>query len=50
VLFAAEYTALGEADLGASFGARIDDVEARLVSLERGPAARVRRLVGSARR
>jgi len=49
-LFAAEYTALGEADLGASFGARIDDVEARLVSLERGPAARVRRLVGSARR
>ena len=48
-LFAAEYSALGEADLGAFYGARIDDLEARLGSLERGPAARVRRLVGSTR-
>jgi Glycosyl transferase family 2 len=48
-LFAAEYSALGEADLGAFFGARIDDLETRLGSLERGPAARVRRLVGSTR-
>jgi len=48
-LFAAEYSTLGEADLGAFYGARIDDLEARLGSLERGPAARVRRLVGSTR-
>ena len=47
--FAGEYTALGEADLGASFGDRIDDLEARLGRLERGPAARVRRLAGSLR-
>ena len=47
--FAAEFTALGEADLGASFGARIDELEARLGRLERGPAARVRRLAGSLR-
>jgi hypothetical protein len=49
-LFAAEYTALGEADLGASFGARVDELEGRLARLERGPAARVRRLAGSLRR
>jgi hypothetical protein len=48
-LFAAEYSALGEVDLGAFYGARIDDLEARLGGLERGPAARVRRLVGSTR-
>ena len=48
-LFAAEYTSLGEADLGASFGDRIDDLEARLGRLERSPAARVRRLAGSLR-
>jgi hypothetical protein len=48
-LFAAEYTALGEADLGAFFGARIDDLEARLGRLERGPAARARRFAGSLR-
>jgi hypothetical protein len=48
-LFAGEYTSLGEADLGAFFGARIDDIEARLGRLERSPAARVRRLVGSLR-
>lgn len=48
-LFAAEYSALGEADLGASFGARIDELEARLGRLEQGPAARVRRLAGSLR-
>jgi hypothetical protein len=47
--FAAEYTALGESDLGASFGARIDELEARLARLERSPVARVRRLAGSAR-
>ena len=46
-LFAAEYTALGEADLGAFFGARIDDLEERLGRLERGPVARARRLAGS---
>jgi hypothetical protein len=48
-LFAAEYTALGESDLGASFGARIDDLEARLGRLERGPGRRIRRLAGSLR-
>ncbi len=48
-LFAAEYTSLGEADLGASFGDRIDHLEARLARLERSPAARVRRLAGSRR-
>jgi hypothetical protein len=48
-LFAAEYTSLGEADLGASFGDRIDELEARLARLERSPAARVRRLAGSRR-
>ena len=40
---------LGEADLGASFGARVDELEARLARLERSPAARVRRLAGSLR-
>jgi hypothetical protein len=48
-LFAAEYTSLGEADLGAFFGDRIDDLEARLARLEQSPAARVRRLAGSLR-
>ena len=48
-LFAAEYTALGEADLATSFGPRIDDLESRLGRLERGPAARVRRLAGGLR-
>lgn len=48
-LFAAEYSALGEADLGASFGARIDALETRLGQLEQGPVARVRRLAGSLR-
>jgi Glycosyl transferase family 2 len=47
--FAAEYTALAEADLGASFGERIDELEARLARLEQGPAAGVRRLAGSLR-
>lgn len=47
--FAAEYTALGEADLGASFGTRVDDLEQRLRRLERSPAARVRALAGSLR-
>ena len=45
----AEYTSLGESDLGASFGARIDELEARLGRLEQSPAARVRRLAGSLR-
>ena len=49
VAFAAEYSALGEADLGLSFGERVDELEARLARLERSPAARVRRLVGSLR-
>ncbi len=48
-LFAGEYTSLGESDLGASFGDRIDDLEARLGRLEQSPAARVRRLAGSLR-
>jgi hypothetical protein len=47
--FAAEYTVLGEADLGASFGERVDELEARLACLERGPAAHARRLAGSLR-
>ena len=48
-LFAGEYTSLRESDLGASFGDRIDDLEARLGRLEQSPAARVRRLAGSLR-
>ena len=48
-VFAGEFTVLGEADLGASFGARVDDLEARLARLERSPVARVRRLAGSLR-
>jgi len=48
-LFAAEYSALGEADLGAFFGARIDELETRLARLERSPAADARRLAGSLR-
>jgi hypothetical protein len=48
-LFAGEYTSLGEADLGAFYGARIDELETRLGRLEQGPAARVRRLAGSLR-
>jgi len=47
--FAAEYSALGEADLGLSFGARVDELEARLARLERCPAARARRLARSRR-
>jgi hypothetical protein len=47
--FAAEYSALGEADLGATYGERIDALEARLVRLERGPLSRARRLAGSLR-
>jgi hypothetical protein len=47
--FAAEYSALGEADLGAAYGERIDALEARLARLERGPFARVGRLAGSLR-
>ena len=48
-LYAAEYSALGEADLGASYGARIAELEARVARLERGAAASVRRLAGSLR-
>lgn len=45
--FAAEYSALDEADLGASYGARVDALESRLTALERSPLATVRRLAGS---
>jgi hypothetical protein len=48
-LYAGEYTSLAEADLGAFYGARIDELEARLGRLEHGPAVRVRRLAGSLR-
>jgi hypothetical protein len=48
-LFAAEYSALEEADLGASIGARVDALEERLGRLERSPAAGMRRLVGNLR-
>ena len=47
--FAAEYSALGEADLGAAYGDRIAELEARVARLERGAAAGVRRLAGSLR-
>jgi hypothetical protein len=43
-LFAGEYTTLGEADLGASYGERIDRLEARLARLERGLRSDVRHL------
>ena len=49
-LFAAEYSALAEADLGASVGARVDALEERLGRIEQGPGASVRRLAGSFRR
>ena len=48
-LFAGEYSSLGEADLGAFYAARVEGLEARLVRLERGPAARVRRFAGNLR-
>jgi len=48
-VFAGEVSVLGEADLGATFGERIDELEHRLVRLERGPAARARRLAESLR-
>lgn len=48
-VFAGEYTSLGESDLGASFGARIDELETRLGRLEQNPVAHVRRLAGSLR-
>jgi hypothetical protein len=48
-VFAGEVSVLGEADLGSTFGERIDDLEHRLTRLERSPAARVRRLAGSLR-
>jgi Glycosyl transferase family 2 len=48
-MFAGEVSALGEADLGSTFGERIDELEHRLVRLERGPAARARRLAESLR-
>jgi hypothetical protein len=48
-VFAGEVSVLGEADLGSTFGERIDELEHRLARLERGPRARVRRLAGSLR-
>ena len=48
-VFAGEVSVLGEADLGATYGERIDELEHRLVRLERGPAARARRLAESLR-
>ncbi len=48
-MFAGEVSVLGEADLGMTFGERIDELEHRLVRLERGPAARARRLAESLR-
>jgi hypothetical protein len=48
-VFAGEVSVLGEADLGMTFGERIDELEHRLVRLERGPAARARRLAESLR-
>jgi hypothetical protein len=40
--FAAEYSALQEADLGLALGARVDAFERRLETLERSPLARIR--------
>ena len=37
-VFAGEVSVLGEADLGMTFGERIDELEHRLVRLERGPS------------
>jgi hypothetical protein len=48
-VFAGEVSVLGEADLGATFGAQIDELEHRLARLERGPVARARRLAGGLR-
>jgi hypothetical protein len=47
--FAAEFSVLYEADLGASFGEQIDALEERLVRLERGPLSQACRLAGRLR-
>ena len=40
--FAAEYSALQEADVGLALGARVDELERRIATLERLPLSRVR--------
>jgi glycosyl transferase family 2 len=40
--FAAEYSALQEADLGLALGARVDSLERRLETVERSPLSRIR--------
>jgi hypothetical protein len=40
--FAGEYSALREADLGLALGSRVDDIESRIMALERRPLLRLR--------
>jgi hypothetical protein len=47
--FAAECSALDEADLGLAFGACVDDLERRIAALEQTLARRVRAALGGAR-
>jgi hypothetical protein len=44
--FAAEYSALQEADIGLALGSRVDSFEARIAGLERRPLSRIRSVVG----
>jgi hypothetical protein len=48
-LFAAESSALEESDFGLALGARIEDLEARVGQLERGPLSRARAVVRGGR-
>jgi hypothetical protein len=47
--FAAECSALDEADLGLAFGARVEDLERRIAALEQTLARRMRAALGRAR-
>jgi hypothetical protein len=47
--FAAEYSALQEADLGLAFAARADRIESRLDALERSRGARLRSVLAARR-
>jgi hypothetical protein len=47
--FAAEYSVLSEADLGLALGARVEDIESRISSLERRRLARFRSVLAGRR-
>jgi hypothetical protein len=49
-LYAAEFSALQESDLGLALGSRVDALERRIGVLERGPLARIRAAARAGRR